>query len=229
MSQISQKSISGITSITTPAGIDNQFTLHTNDTSQAAKLDSAGNFHFSNHVNTTGITSASNFKTGSSNLHSTGLTVGDSFVHSTGINIGSNIKFGSTGIITATSFVGDGSDLTNLPAGLGTALSATATSPLNKMYYTNAVLGIAATTTVNVPASASAAYTQYADINIATDADLVIADGDDLIPDVLGLADFGTFGGGTAGRLRVSSISNHTANGAPVSYTHLTLPTILSV
>ena len=42
MSQISQKSISGITSITTPAGIDNQFTLHTNDTSQAAKLDSAG-------------------------------------------------------------------------------------------------------------------------------------------------------------------------------------------
>ena len=215
MSQISQKSISGITSITTPAGIDNQFTLHTNDTSQAAKLDTAGNFHFSNHVNTTGITSASNFKTGSSNLHSTGLTVGDSFVHSTGINIGSNIKFGSTGVITATSFVGDGSDLTNLPAGLGTALSATATSPLNKMYYTNAVLGIAATTTVDVPASASAAYTQYADINIATDADLIIADGDDLIPDVLGLADFGTFGGGTAGRLRVSSISNHTANGAP--------------
>ena len=167
MSAISQKSISGITSITTPAGIDNQFTLHTNDTSQAAKLDNAGNFHFSNHVNTTGITSASNFKTGSSNLHSTGLTVGDSFVHSTGINIGSNIKFGSTGIITATSFVGDGSDLTNLPAGLGTALSATATSPLNKMYYTNAVLGIAATTTVNVPASASAAYTQYADINLS--------------------------------------------------------------
>ena len=63
MSQISQKSISGITSITTPAGIDNQFTLHTNDTSQAAKLDAAGNFHFSNHVNTTGISSASNFKT----------------------------------------------------------------------------------------------------------------------------------------------------------------------
>ena len=148
MSQISQKSISGITSITTPAGIDNQFTLHTNDTSQAAKLDSAGNFHFSNHVNTTGITSASNFKTGSSNLHSTGLTVGDTFVHSTGVNassmdvddfvdVGNNIKLGNAGVITATSFVGDGSDLTNLPAGLGTALSATASSPLNKMYYTN--------------------------------------------------------------------------------------------
>ena len=208
MSPISQKSISGITSITTPAGIDNQFTIHTNNTSEALKLDHAGNIHIHNHVNTTGISSASNFKTGSSNLHSSGLSAAS-------IDVGNNIKLGNAGVITATSFVGDGSDLTNLPAGLGTALSATATSPLNKMYYTNAVLGIAATTTVDVPASASAAYTQYADINIATDADLIIAEGDDLIPDVLGLADFGTFGGGTAGRLRVSSISNHTANGAP--------------
>ena len=135
MSQISQKSISGITSITTPAGVDNQFTLHTNDTSQAAKLDAAGNFHFSNHVNTTGISSASNFKTGSSNLHSSGLSAAS-------IDVGNNIKLGNAGVITATSFVGDGSDLTNLPAGLGTALSATASSPLNKMYYTNQVLGI---------------------------------------------------------------------------------------
>ena len=64
------------------------------------------------------------------------------------------------------------------------------------MYYTNQLLGIAATTTVDVPASASKAYTQYADIKVASDADLIIAEGDDLIPDVLGLADFGTFGGG---------------------------------
>ena len=227
MSQISQKSISGITSITTPAGIDNQFTLHTNDTSQAAKLDSAGNFHFSNHVNTTGITSASNFKTGSSNLHSTGLTVGDTFVHSTGVNassmdiddfvdVGNNIKLGNAGVITATSFVGDGSDLTNLPAGLGTALSATASSPLNKMYYTNQVLGIPGTVTVDVPESASKAYTQYADIKVESTADLIIAEGDDLIPDVLGLADFGTFGGGaSAGRIRVNSISNAANDGSP--------------
>ena len=215
MSQISQKSISGITSITTPAGIDDQLTLHTSDTSQAAKIDGAGNFHFSNHVNTTGITSASNFKTGSSNLHSTGLTVGDSFVHSTGFNVGSNIKLGSTGVITATSFVGDGSDLTNLPAGLGTALSSTQTDPLNKLYYTNQVLGVGATVTVDPPASASKAYTQYADIKVDSDADLIIAEGDDLIPDVLGLADFGNFGGGaSAGRIRVNSITNAAANGA---------------
>ena len=227
MSAISQKSISGITSITTPAGIDDQLTLHTSDTSQAAKLDGAGNFHFSNHVNTTGITSASNFKTGSSNLHSTGLTVGDTFVHSTGVNassmdvddfvdVGNNIKLGNAGVITATSFVGDGSDLTNLPAGLGTALSATASSPLNKMYYTNQVLGVPGTVTVDVPASASKAYTQYADIKVESTADLIIAEGDDLIPDVLGLADFGTFGGGaSAGRIRVNSISNAANDGSP--------------
>ena len=227
MAVVTLKSISGITSITTPDGVDNQLTLHTNNTNEAVKLDNAGNLHFSNHVNRTGVSTSSNFKTGSSNLHSTGLNVGNTFVHSTGVNassadiddfidVGNNIKLGNAGVITATSFVGDGSDLTNLPAGLGTALSSTQTNPLNKMYYTNQVLGIGATVTVDPPASAQAAYTQYADIKVDDDYDLIIAEGDDLIPDVLGLADFGNFGGGpSAGRIRVNSITNSAANGAP--------------
>ena len=109
MSQISLKSISGITSITTPAGVDNQFTLHTNNTSQALKLDSAGNIHIHNHLNTTGVSSASNFKTGSSNLHSAGLSAAS-------IDVGSNIKLGNAGVITATSFVGSGAALTGIDA-----------------------------------------------------------------------------------------------------------------
>ena len=59
MSAISQKSIIGITSITTPAGVDNQFTLHNNNTTEAVKLDNAGNLHFHNHLNITGVSTFS--------------------------------------------------------------------------------------------------------------------------------------------------------------------------
>ena len=49
-----------------------------------------------------GIASASNFKTGSSNLHSTGLTVGNNFLHSTGINVGTGatIHVPATNVLT---------------------------------------------------------------------------------------------------------------------------------
>ena len=77
MSAINLKSITGITSITTPAGVDNQLTLHNNNTSEAVKLDTAGNLHFHNHLNISGISTAANFKTGTSNLHSTGLNIFD--------------------------------------------------------------------------------------------------------------------------------------------------------
>ena len=69
-----------------------------------------------------GISTATNFKTGSSNLHSTGLTVGDSFLHSTGINLGTGVTFSNvgnatfTGIVTATQFKGDGSQLSGIDA-----------------------------------------------------------------------------------------------------------------
>ena len=69
-----------------------------------------------------GISTATNFKTGSSNLHSTGLTVGDSFLHSTGINLGTGVTFSNngnatfSGIITALQFKGDGSQLSGIDA-----------------------------------------------------------------------------------------------------------------
>jgi len=63
----------------------------------------------------TGVATASNFKTGISNLHDVGLTL-------TGgqIDVGSNIKIGTAGVITATSFVGSGANLTGL-SGLSVA------------------------------------------------------------------------------------------------------------
>ena len=54
MSQINLKSISGITSITTPAGVDNQLTVHTNDTTEKLKVTSGG-------VNVTGVITATSF------------------------------------------------------------------------------------------------------------------------------------------------------------------------
>ena len=54
MSQINLKSISGITSITTPAGVDNQLTVHTNDTTEVLKVTSSG-------LNVTGVITATSF------------------------------------------------------------------------------------------------------------------------------------------------------------------------
>ena len=55
MSAISLKSITGITSITTPAGVDNQLTLHNNNTTEAVKLDIAGNVHVNNQLAVAGV------------------------------------------------------------------------------------------------------------------------------------------------------------------------------
>ena len=121
------------------------------------------------------------------------------------------------GIITATTFIGDASLLTGLPAGLGTALSNDVTSPLNSIYYTIEILSVGSTITVDVPGSSTGAYTQYTDIVVDEDADLIVSDGDDLIPDILGLSTGGTgtvlAGGG--GRIRADNITNKAGTGAP--------------
>ena len=122
----------------------------------------------------------------------------------TGINTHQVFNMGginAAGVVTATSFSGsfdasnltgtlpalDGSNLTSLPAGLGTALSPTQTSPLNKIYFTDNILSIGATVTIDPPPSSTVAYTNYSDIKISG-ADLIIKDGDDFIPDILGLS-----------------------------------------
>ena len=145
--------------------------------------------------------------------HTQGLQFHTQNLHSQGFEIN---QINASGIITASEFRGSGANLSNLPAGLGTALSQDQSSPLNKFYYTNTTLGVDSTITIDHPASSSAAYTQYGEIKVSDSADLIIAEGDDVIPDVLGLAEFGTIGGGpSAGRMRVNTITNAAANGAP--------------
>ena len=145
-------------------------------------------------LDSAGIATFSNFKTGSTNVHNIGIEVA-------GINVlGADTPIGSgatiyddggarfSGVVTATSFHGDISQATGAAAGLGTALSQTQTSPLNKIYFTDNVLSIDTTTTIDHPPSTNTAYTNYSDIKITGSADLIIKDGDEFIPDILGLS-----------------------------------------
>ena len=120
------------------------------------------------------------------------------------------------GVVTATSFFGDASQLTGLPGGLGTALSSDVGSPLSQLYYNDKILSIGSTITIDVPDTSTGAYTQYTDIVVEEDADLIIADGDDFIPDILGLSTSSspTPLTGAGGRLRVDNITDKTGSGA---------------
>ena len=122
----------------------------------------------------------------------------------------------STGVITATAFVGDISQATGAAAGLGTALSEDQSSPLNKIYYTNQILSVDSTVTINPPDSSNIAYTQYAEIAVEDGYDLIVEDGDDLIPDILGLSTVTvTPLSGAGGRIRADQFTNKAGTGAP--------------
>jgi hypothetical protein len=95
-----------------------------------------------------------------------------------------------TGIVTATKFVGDGSDLTSLPAGLGTAISADVTKPLNSIYYVNDTLHVTEHSMVDLPATSSVAYTQYSNIQVEDNINLTVNDDVEFVPDILNLSDF---------------------------------------
>ena len=97
-------------------------------------------------------------------------------------------KLTVVGVVSATSFFGDGSNLEGVAsAGLGTALSETGGGSV--IYFTDTSLSIGATVTVDPPATTDIAYTQYEEVTLTGDADLIIAEGDDFVPDILGLSD----------------------------------------
>ena len=128
-------------------------------------------------------------------------------------------KLNVAGIVSATSFFGDGSNLEGVAsAGLGTALGEN--DPLAVVYYTDNVLNITDTTTITVPTGSDTAYTQYAEIVVADTKDLIVTDGDDFVPDILGLSTEGiTPLGSSGGRIRADLFTNHAGTGAPTFQT----------
>ena len=136
-----------------------------------------------------------------------------SFTVGQNLTVGGYISAG--GSITGTAFYGDGSNLEGVAsAGLGTAISDI--PPGDVIYYTNTVLSIGATVTVDPPATTNIAYTQYAEVAVEQDHDLIVADGDDFVPDILGLSSEGTgLLPGAGGRVRADNFTNKAGNGAP--------------
>lgn len=133
-----------------------------------------------------------------------------------GVNsLNPDAKLDVIGIVSATAFYGDGSNLEGVAsAGLGTALADEGV--LSVIYYTDNELTIGSTITVNPPTSTNVAYTQYAEVVLSGDADLIVAPGDDFIPDVLGLSTEGVSPlAGSGGRVRADSFTNHAGTGAP--------------
>jgi hypothetical protein len=128
-------------------------------------------------------------------------------------------KLNVAGIVSATAFYGDGSNLEGVAsAGLGTALGEN--NPLDVIYYTNNILNVNDNTTITVPTGSDTAYTQYAEVVVADSKDLIIADGDNFIPDVLGISTEGIASiSGTGGRVRADFYTNHAGTGAPTFQT----------
>jgi len=121
------------------------------------------------------------------NIDSVGIITAPALDVDDFLDVGSSIKLGNAGVITATKFVGDGSDLTSLPAGLGTAISADVSKPLNSIYYVNDTLHVTEHSLVDVPATSSNAFTQYANIQVEDNVNLTVNDDCNFIPDILSL------------------------------------------
>ena len=101
-----------------------------------------------NELNIVGVATAANFKTGVSNLHDVGLTL-------TGgqIDVGSNIKIGTAGVVTATTFSGSAASLTSIPAGNLTGTVADARiSTLTASKLSGALPAISGANLTNLPA-----------------------------------------------------------------------------
>ena len=128
-------------------------------------------------------------------------------------------KLNVAGIVSATAFYGDGSNLEGVAsAGLGTAVESGSLYGGEQIYYTNTVLSIGGTVTVDPPSSSKIGYTQYQEIAVESGADFIVGDGDDFIPDILGISsDVQTPGllAGGGGRLRADNITNKAGTGAP--------------
>jgi len=103
--------------------------------------------------------------------------------------LASDISVNTTGIITASKFVGDGSELTGV-SGFATALSSDQTSPLNVFFKTPQQVNIGAGTSVTVESDATSgniAFIRENIVHVAVGATFHVKTNTTLVSNVLGL------------------------------------------
>ena len=116
--------------------------------------------------------------------HTQGLQFHTQNLHSAGFEIN---QINASGIITASQFKGDGSELTGV-SGFSTALSNDTTSLLSQIFKTNVQHNIGAGTSVTIQSEAGSgnvAFTRLDRINVATGATIHVAAGTTFIMNVL--------------------------------------------
>ena len=111
-----------------------------------------------------------------------------------GVATAATLKVGSAvtvsgGIVTATQFVGDGSELTGV-SGFATALSSDTTSILNRFFKTPEEIAIGAGTSISITsddASGNVAFCREGKIHVAVGATFHVGSGTTLATNVLGV------------------------------------------
>jgi len=107
----------------------------------------------------------------------------------TNVGIGTTGSINTSGIVTATKFVGDGSELTGV-SGFATALSTDQTSPLNVFFKTPQQVNIGAGTSVTVESDATSgniAFIREGIVHVAVGATFHIKTNTTLVTNVLGV------------------------------------------
>ena len=135
MTVVNPKSISGINSITTGSGSDDILTIHNNNGTERLRIDSTGTTKI-----TTGIVTTLTATTGIvTTLTTNTLTANSTAKVGSGVTLSPDGDIFATGVCTATSFSGDGSNLTGISA--GTTLSGSTDNTVCTVTGANAIQG----------------------------------------------------------------------------------------
>ena len=135
----------------------------------------------------TGVASTDNIITGTAATFNSVVKVGTAItldatsgiVTATGVNV--------TGVVTATSFVGDGSQITGV-SGFATALSSDSTNILSKVFKTPVTLEISSDTTVNSDAASDFyAFVREGRIHVQSGQVFTVGSGTTFVMTVLGI------------------------------------------